>query len=103
MIRPLKLDQWSDANVSLMHHRLEEDSVGVSRNLRTQPAEVRANAQPPRIVPVLRNLHIALLAQGTPDTPSERAVCVSDWNLQASSDVKTPALVALYLALLSSE
>lgn len=99
----LKLDQRSDTNLPLMDRRFEEYGVRVAGNFRAQPAEMRAKPQPCGIVPMFRNLHVALLVQGTPDAPGKLAVCAPDRNLQTSSDVKTTALVTLYLALLPGE
>ncbi len=53
MVCRLKLNNRSDANVSLENHRLEKSCVGVAGNLRAQPAKVWANARTRRVIPML--------------------------------------------------
>jgi hypothetical protein len=103
MIRHLKLDPWSDSNFSLVDHCLEEHGVSISGKFRAQPAEMRPEAEPCRIIPMLHNLQVTLLTEGTPNTPGECASLAFDWNLKAGMNVEAAALVALNLALLATK
>src|SRR5206468_5599084 len=62
---------------------------------------MRTEAHSSRIFPMFRNLQVALLAQRTPNTPSEGLVGAPDRNLQTSANVEAVAITALNLTLLS--
>jgi hypothetical protein len=86
-----------------MNHGLEEGGIRIPRNLRAQPTEMRPKTLSSGILPMLGNLRVTLLAQRTPNSPSEYPIRPSDWNLQTSTDIEAVAFVALNLALLITE
>ena len=103
MIRGLELDRGPDTDCPLMNPRLEEGRIGISGNLRAKPAEIRPQAGSVRVVPVSRDLGIAVLAYRTPDSPRERAVGPLDRDVETRPDVVALALLAVDLALLLAQ